>query len=203
MAIILYKNADKTVSNIAERNAIAAKIDNMVVTVVDAIADVAAGTGVATYKWNAALNRWLLISKSSIDTMSFETVELTISDGKVTPPNVPVNNVLWDIFVMDGDIIAQELRLSDIIVSPVLISGLGVYDGKKLRFTYAYGAITQQIEQQIETYMDSKIAAIIDFAPEDLDTLKEISDRISSIETSIGGTSSSTGTVEDFEEELI
>jgi len=196
MAVILYKNADKTVNNITERNAITPKVDNMVVTVVDAIADVDAGAGVATYRWSESLNRWLLISKSSTETMSFETVELTIAAGKVVPPNVPVNNVLWDLFIVDGDVIMQELRLSDIIVTSTLISGLGDYDGKKLRFTYAYGSITQQIE----TYIDDKIESIIGLAPADLDTFKEVSDRIVSIEA---GLDTETGNIDDFEEGLL
>lgn len=155
MAIILYKNADKTVATIADRNLLPIKIDNMVVTVLDAIADVDAGSGVATYRWSEALSKWILISKSTIDTMSFDTLELTIADGKVLLPNIPTNNKIWGVMILDGDVIIADLRESDYIVSPTMVSGLGLYSGKKIRFTYAYGTITQQIE----TYLDSKISA--------------------------------------------
>lgn len=200
MAVIVYKNYDKTVATIADRNAITAKIDNMVVTVIDAIADVDAGSGVATYRWNDQLNKWVLISKSTVDTMSFETVELTIAAGKVTPPNMPINNVIWNIYVMGvNDEIEAELRLEDIIVSSSLISGLGTYDGKKLRFTYAYGSITQQIE----TYMNEKLGELTSNAPELLDTFKEVADKISDMESTLGGVeavaSGVIGTVDDFE----
>ena len=200
MAVIVYKNYDKTVDTIADRNAITAKIDNMVVTVKDAIADVDAGSGVATYRWNEQLDKWILVSKSTVDTMSFATVELTITAGKVTPPNMPINNVIWNIYVVDeNDMIEAELRLEDVIVSSSLISGLGTYDGKKLRFTYAYGSITQQIE----TYMNEKLGALTDDAPEILDTFKEVSDKISDIETTLGDVATvvtgTIGSVDDFE----
>jgi hypothetical protein len=154
--IILYKNADKTVSTILDRNNIQYKIDNMVVTVLDAIADVNAGNGVATYRWSESLSEWVLISKSGIDTMSFQTEELTIGDGKVIPSNVPVNNQLWDISILDGDVVIAMPRLEDIIVSATLISGLGEWNGYKIRFTYGYGKITQQIE----TYLDERLTAV-------------------------------------------
>lgn len=192
MAIILYNTADKTVNTIADRNAIVHKIDNMVVTVLDAIADVDAGPGWATYKWNVSLNKWLLLSKATIDTMSFETVELVIVDGKVTPPNVPVNNVIWDILVMDGDIILAELKLEDLAVTPSAVNNLSEFNGKKLRFTYAYGSITSQIE----SYMDSKINELTAAAPIDLDSFKEVADIIQTL-------TDPTSAVNDFEEALI
>lgn len=192
MAIILYNTADKTVNTIADRNAIVHKIDNMVVTVLDAIADVDAGPGWATYKWNVSLNKWLLLSKATIDTMSFETVELVIVDGKVTPPNVPVNNVIWDILVMDGDVILAELKLEDLAVTPSAVNNLSEFNGKKLRFTYAYGSITSQIE----SYMDSRINELTAAAPIDLDSFKEVADIIQTL-------TDPTSAVNDFEEALI
>jgi hypothetical protein len=195
MAIVLYKNADRTVDTISYRNSIDKKIDNMVVTVLDAISDPDAGSGVATYRWSAQLNKWLLISKSTVETMSFETVESNIVAGKVTPQNVPSNNVIWDIYVVDGTTIISELRLEDVIVTPTLISGLGLYDGYKLRYTYAYGSVTQQIT----SYVDSKIADLVAGVPADLDTFKEVSDKIALIEDSITAADSALGTILEFE----
>jgi hypothetical protein len=195
MAIVLYKNADRTVDTISDRNSIDKKIDNMVVTVLDAISDPDAGSGVATYRWSAQLNKWLLISKSTVETMSFETVESNIVAGKLIPQNVPSNNVIWDIYVVDGNTIINELRLEDVIVTPTLISGLGLYDGYKLRYTYAYGSVTQQIT----SYVDSKIADLVAGAPAGLDTFKEVSDKIALIEDSINAADSALGTILEFE----
>ena len=154
MAVVLYKNADKTVDTIAERNNIPYKIDNMVVTVIDAIADPDAGAGIATYRYNAQLGNWILISKSSTETMSFDTEELLISNGEVNPSNVPSNNQIWDIKVIDGDVIIADIRIEDIDVSATTIQGLGDYNGYKLRFAYAYGSTTQQIS----TYVDERLS---------------------------------------------
>jgi hypothetical protein len=195
MAIVLYKNADRTVDTISYRNSIDKKIDNMVVTVLDAISDPDAGSGVATYRWSAQLNKWLLISKSTVETMSFETVESNIVAGKLIPQNMPSNNVIWGIYVVDGTTIISELRLEDVIVTPTLISGLGLYDGYKLRYTYAYGSVTQQIT----SYVDSKIADMVAGSPVDLDTLKEVSDKIALIEGSIAAADAALGTILEFE----
>jgi hypothetical protein len=195
MAIVLYKNADRTVDTISDRNSIDKKIDNMVVTVLDAISDPDAGSGVATYRWSAQLNKWLLISKSTVETMSFETVESNIVAGKIIPQNVPSNNVIWDIYVVDGTTIINELRLEDVIVTPTLISGLGLYDGYKLRYTYAYGSVTQQIT----SYVDSKIADMVAGAPVDLDTFKGVADKIALIEDSISAADSALGNILEFE----
>lgn len=160
MAVIQYSTTNQTVATIAERNdpnIVKFKRDGMIVTVSDSIADPDAGTGAATYLWNKSLNKWLLLSKSTTETMSFQTVELTIADGKVALPNIPNNNVLWDIYVMDSaGIMVAELRLENIIVSSTLISGLGAYDGKRLRFTYAFGTLTQQMS----TYIDDQLVVV-------------------------------------------
>lgn len=159
MAVVQHQTANQTVATIAERNnpAIVLKRDGMILTVTDAIADPDAGAGEATYLWNKTLDKWLLLSKSTTETMSFQTAELTIEDGKVSLPNIPNNNVLWDIYVIDGaGIIVAELRLENIIVSSTLISGLGAYNGKKLRFTYAYGTMTQQMG----TYLAEQLGTV-------------------------------------------
>lgn len=165
MATILYKNADKTVSSITERNNLPIKIDNMVVTVLDAIADPNAGAGVATFRWNDTTSSWILISKSATDTMNFETEELVITQGRVSPKNIAIDNVVWGIKILEGNIVIAEPTLDSIIVTPTLISGLGLWEGKSLRFTYAYGTIGQQVETYVDERLDGFVSAgtILDF----------------------------------------
>jgi hypothetical protein len=195
MAIILYQNADKTVDDIAARNALPYKINNMVVTVLDAISDPDAGTGVATYRYNESINSgaggWILISKSTTDTMSFDTEELTIASGEVTASNIPVDNQIWDVHIVDGDVIIADIREEDLTVSAGTISGLGAYDGYKLRFTYAYGSVTSQIT----SYVDGAIADVVGGAGVDDDTLAELAAQIDAL-------GSDAGTVSDFEAAL-
>lgn len=156
MAVILYKGANKTVNTIADRNAIAHKIDSMVVTVLDAIADPDAGAGIATFRWLASQSKWILVSKSGIESMNFATEELTISNGSVTPANVALSSTYWDVLVVNGDIIVADPKLEDFTVTPGGISGLDEYNGYKLRVTYAYGTIGQQVSD----YVDFKAAEI-------------------------------------------
>ena len=78
MAIVVHSTADVTVNTISDRNSIVYKRDNMTVTVIDAIADIDAGQGVATYRWNTTLSSWILISKSTTETISFATEEIVI-----------------------------------------------------------------------------------------------------------------------------
>jgi len=189
MSIILYKKADKTVADIAARNALTKKPDDMVVTVLDAIADPDAGAGVATYRWNQTLGYWLLISSTTSESMSFNTEELLITDGSVTASNIPINGKLWNVTIVSGDVIQADIRAEDLIISGPNISNINAtYNGLKLRFTYGFGSITTQME----TYMNTRIAEIVGNAPANLDTLGEIA-------TVIDAANTNTGTIADFE----
>jgi len=188
MAVILYKSANTTVNTIADRNAIPYKVDHMVATVLDAIADPVAGAGIATYRYNASLDQWILISKSSVETMSFETEELLIVNGAVSPSQIPTDNQIWDVKVVDGNVIIADVRVEDLTVTPSSVSGLNAYDGYKLRFTYAYGTVTQQMD----SYLDAKIQELIGTATVNYDTLGEIQAIIEASGTNTGG-------VADFE----
>lgn len=161
MAVILYKNADRTVNTIAERNNIPYKIDHMVVVVLDSIADINAGAGIATYRWNESQQIWILVSKTGANSLNFKTEELTIADGKVLPSHIPVGNQIWNITVIDGDVIKADIRIEDLTVSASEISGLSEYNGYELRFTYAYGTVSQQIQAYIDQKA-SEIAAQLD-----------------------------------------
>ena len=185
MAYINYKGFNKTVATIVDRNSIANKVDHMVVVVQDAIADPSAGAGKATYRWDATDESWILISKSTIDTISFATEELVISGGSVTAGNIPTDNKIWEILVVEGNVVLANVRLEDIVVNNGIISGLNDWEGKKLRFTYAYGTITQQLNTVLDAkadvdYVDAKINNLVGLADIDFDTLGEIQTAIKS-----------------------
>jgi|GEM_PF-1770836 uncharacterized membrane protein len=156
MAVILYKGPNKTVATIAARNAIAVKHDSMVVTVLDAIADPAAGAGIATFRWVESTSAWILVSKSGVESINFETEELLISNGSVTPSNVAISGNYWNIVVVNGDVIQAELKLENLTSNLNSISGLDDYNGLSLRVTYAYGTVGQQVTD----YVDFKAAEI-------------------------------------------
>lgn len=150
MAIISYPSVDKTVNTIGDRNAIQNKVDNMLVTVLDSIDDQNAGAGVAVYRYSETLDQWILISTENVNSLNFATEELTITNGGVVPSYIPVGNQIWDVVVVDGDVIVANIPSSGITITPTRISGLTEYEGKRLRFTYAYGTMTAQLEAYID-----------------------------------------------------
>jgi hypothetical protein len=135
----------------------------MVVTVVDAIADLNVGAGTASYRWNDKLGTWMLTFKDTYQSMSFDTEELTIANGSVLPSHFPTDNHIWDIQVLDGDAAIAFPRIQDLTISTAGISGLDAYNGYKLRFSYGYGTISQQLNSVLATkadvsYVDKTVA---------------------------------------------
>lgn len=150
MAVTRHSSFDITVSTIADRNALLRKVNHMTVLVRDAIADPDAGQGKATYRWDAYDNTWILVSRSKTDTISFDTEELTIINGKVTPANIILDNQVWGLAIIQNDQIFTEPRMSDLIIDYTGISGLDDYNGMTLKFTYAYGSQAGQVASIIE-----------------------------------------------------
>lgn len=173
MAIIRHTNFDTTVANIQERNSIKNKIDHMTVLVMDAISDVSAGAGKATYRWSGDTNEWVLISKSSTETISFATEELSIVNGKVLPSNFILDNQIWNVDVVNNSVIVAQPRMENLTITYQGISGLSLWDGMKLRFTYAYGSTNAQLNSVIKD-LENKIDNFSAGLPTktDLDSMK-------------------------------
>lgn len=151
MAIIKQRGLQLRVNTIADRNAITKRPEHLVVHVDDAIADVDAGAGPAVYRWTEADGgKWILISAGAEKTINFETKELLIQNGQVVAPNIPLNNFIWDIQVLDGNMAIAYPRIEDLNISVGDIKGLDDFNGYKLRFTYAYGSITTQLQEAID-----------------------------------------------------
>ena len=152
MAIIKQRGLQLRVATISDRNNIVKKPEHLVVHVDDAIADPLAGAGPAIYKWTEASGgKWLLLTSGAEKTISFETKELIITNGVVSAPNLPLNNFIWDIQLLQDDVVIAYPRIEDLNINLGLISGLDAYNGSKLRFTYAYGSITSQLQTALDT----------------------------------------------------
>src|SRR5574344_317905 len=155
MAITRYSTFDRTVNTIADRNEIQHKIDGMTVVVLDAIADINAGASKAVYRWDASDNPWIMITKQGIDTMNFITEELVIVNGVVELSNIPVNNEIWNAVIINNDSIMADLSTRDVIIERGEIKNIPEqFNGYKLRFTYAYGTLAQQVITAIEETVD-------------------------------------------------
>lgn len=159
MAITRHSNFDKTVQTIIDRNNISNKVNGMMVVVLDAIADPNAGAGKAIYRWESSDTSWILVSKSTTETMNFATEELTIVNGEAQLSYIPVDNKVWNGVILNGQLIYADLNIRAITISNGKISGLASeVNGMTLRVTYAYGTISQQITTAIEESVDSAIA---------------------------------------------
>lgn len=153
MAIIKQRGLQARVATITDRNNIVKRPEHLVVHVDDAIADPLAGIGPAIYKWtNASGGKWILLSAGAEKTISFETKELVIVNGTVATPNIPLDNFIWDIQIINGDTAVAYPRVGDMNINIGIITGLDTYNGMKIRFTYAYGSMTAQLH----TALDSK-----------------------------------------------
>ena len=155
MAIIRHITDDVSVSNISERNSLKRKVDGMTVLVADAIADIDAGPGKAVYRYDAADNSFVLVAKSSERTMEFSTEEVVISNGEVQASNIPANNLIWGVSVIGGNVVKVNLRPEDLNIVLGKIQGLSDYNGMSLRFSYAYGSLTSQLNAMFDLKADA------------------------------------------------
>ena len=155
MGKIVQRDFSKRVATVLERDQIplGERAQGMVVTVANAIDDVDAGTGVANYVWDM-LEGWILISKSTEKTLSFENEKLTISNGQVQLSNIPVDSKIWGCQVIGTDnLIVADLDSTQLDTVSELGKVKGIpaeYNGMLIKVAYAYGTITQQLNAIFE-----------------------------------------------------
>jgi hypothetical protein len=140
MAIIISNDGDKTVATIAQRDSIVKKFDGMQVTVIDAIADLMVGIGSAGYQWSQALDKWVLMWKTSKDELIFTQEAKTIVGGKVNAEHYPQNALVWSCSIRDTNgVLLEDVEPS--VALKELSIGTTDFDGHRLHYTYAYGSI--------------------------------------------------------------
>jgi hypothetical protein len=154
MAAYIYNDGDRTVANIAARNALP-KFDGMKVTVTDAIGDVLTGGGIATYQWSDGANRWLLLWRETKDNVNFTREDIVIANSKAVLSYLPSSSVsLGGILILDMSgvepVVIAEIAQPNIVGNEVLL-GTDIYDGKTLIITYAYGAIEAAVHELISS----------------------------------------------------
>jgi hypothetical protein len=179
MATLISKSANISVANIVARNAIARRVDQMCVEVLDAIGDTQAGNGWAMYLWSAARNVWMLVSKEVENTITFVQEEKTIAADAITTNFVPSSQIVWEAYVTlaNGSIIDINPTVSG---STVTLGSVvpGEYDGLKLTYKYCYGQTAAQIAaaaySKAET--DALVAAATASAELDMSTYRSNKD---------------------------
>lgn len=138
MAIIISYVGNKTVNTLADRNAIERRFDGMQITVLDAIADIKVGIGEAGYQWSEALQKWLLIWKTSKDELTFVQETKVILNGRVAADNYPQNSLVWNCSVRDSNNVIH-LEIEPNVALNVIDIATFAFDGYDLHYTYAYG----------------------------------------------------------------
>lgn len=145
MAILINNTGNKVVPNIAARNALVRRFNGMQVIVTDAIADILVGGSFqATYIWNTTLSQWLMTHKNASDVLEFATETQVIANGKVTANFTPQSGNVSYAIVLDADGLEQASVLTTAVANEISL-GTNSYDGMRLVFSYAYGAVQAAI----------------------------------------------------------
>lgn len=150
MAIIIANDGDKVVQTIGDRNAITRKFDGMQVVVRDATADALLGSGSACYVWDALSAKWVVSWAEAMPTTSFKTETRPIVGSTVTTSNIPNGGVVWSAVVIDEtNKIVGDANIVSVSMDTITLFDASS-DGLRLRFTYAFGSIAQQVSQVLE-----------------------------------------------------
>jgi hypothetical protein len=164
MGKIVQKDFDSKVATIAARDNIINKHVGTTVIVENAIDDVNAGPGSATYVWNGTA--WSIVSKEYVDAAGFSTGEKhLIVNGSVTLDNVPLDESIWEVSVneVESNDVLYHLAQEDLNITNNVINGLEEYNGYNLRVSYAYGTLVAQVETFVNTAIAESTGSREDF----------------------------------------
>jgi hypothetical protein len=146
---------DCTTTNIEERNSLEKK-DGTIVYVIDATGDDRVSSGGATFRWNDAIDDWILLQKDSIDAIIFDNFEGVIENGKVEIEHIPTNGQLWDILIINQEgTIVDIPKIEDLTVDGSVVSGLSAWNNNIIRFSYAYGSQEGDIDKERREEIDN------------------------------------------------
>ncbi len=192
MAILIYNDGDKLVDTIPDRNMLTKRFDGMRVRVKDATGDIQVGGGSAEYLWDTSVvgGRWAITWADTYPTMSFANETLPITGSTITLGNVPANGVLFSAVIIDDNgVIMGDADVASVNLGVVTLSSSN-YSGKQLKVNYAYGSMASQI-QVVYDQINERIDAVVGPAPEDMNTLKELADAVTSLSTTLDSASTS------------
>jgi hypothetical protein len=164
MGKIVQKNFNSKVATILDRDNISSKNIGTLVTVENAIDDINAGPGSATYIWDGI--KWQLVEKEYVDAAGFSTAEKhLIINGTVTLDNIPISNSIWEVSVNDveSNEVVYHIAQEDLNINNNIVNGLEEYNGYNLRVSYAYGTLVAQVEAFVNTAIAESTGSTEDF----------------------------------------
>jgi hypothetical protein len=143
MGILVANDGSRIVNTVNDRNEITKRFPGMKVTVNDATGDPEFGGGVVQYQWDAIGNRWAPVWSDRKPELKFATEEKVIANGQVTADNPVKDQKVWSALIINS--VTGEV-MGDVVPSinaNVISVGSLDYEGHKLRYTYAFGNMTQ------------------------------------------------------------
>lgn len=153
MAILVANDGSKFVDTIAQRDAIEKRFNGMRVIVRDATADPFFGGGSVQYIWDTTIDGWNPIWSENKPDLRFATEEKVLASGQVTAENLVKDGVVWSVKVLDDDdSILSDAKVT--ITGRTLDIGSTTFDGKRLHYTYAFGAMNTVVADLWESKAD-------------------------------------------------
>ena len=150
MATVKPIAARLTVDTINDRNNLT-KINGLIVTVKDAIADINAGPGPATYIYDSVLDKWILIARDNEFTEKIVTESVLINDkGEAVLSNTPSGSLIEPKIINSNGVIIASLDPLEMTINKNVVSKLDAWSGNKLHVTYSYNATLKTYDEAFE-----------------------------------------------------
>ncbi len=98
-------------------------------------------------RYDRNLNEWVLVADKKIQDFGFLTETIDIIDNDVFLNKIPLDGIIWDIYILDENgIIIKSLLPKDLLLTNNLLTGLREYIGKTLSLMYSFGNNNEPLE---------------------------------------------------------
>jgi len=127
-------------------------------------------------RFDANLNRWVYVADKKIINFGHLIETTDIENDYLALSKIPLDGVIWDIFIYEDKKIFKVLKESDLKVRNNIVTGLEEYIGKEISLRYCFGeynndVIPVKIDNKVET---SYITDVDDFVVEPRSDINDI-----------------------------
>ncbi len=120
-----------TVSNIRELHSLNNVEHNMFAVIKDI------NNNTTLYRFNEK-SGWVITVENYKYDFTFVKEKYAITSNEILLTNIPMNNLVWDVKIFQGNVLIKELDVSDIIVAETILSGLNEYVNMDIYISYIY-----------------------------------------------------------------
>lgn len=129
-------------------------------------------------RFDSNIKEWIYVVDKTIDNFGYATEDLLIESNTVTLNKIPLDNVIWDIFLLDENKnIIRTVERDEIYLNNGSISGLNKYIGNSICLMYCFGdrVVEEEIEvvnnDEDETYLNEEIDILEYDGPYDMNDI--------------------------------